>query len=191
MEEHLLVKIAYATASLRAGTRMDKEALAAARVCINGIDELTVVLGKWTEEHIKVSEDGSSGNKDNAPMVVTPVKPFQAANSWRFTVYKANKKTGTASWELSYDHFAAKGKPRQTIAMTQSSGKPIQLATVLGHIYDGLVQCRLVDLHRLSLADPPPTKGEWQDHERCCVDTAIDKTNYLILMIQNNYEKRF
>ena len=121
---------------------------------------------------------------------VTPCKPFQAANLWRFAVYKPNKKTGTASWELSYDQFA-KGKPRQTIAMTQTSGKPIQLATVVGHIFDGLVQCRLVDLHRLSLADPPPTKGEWQDHERCCVDTAIDVTNYLILMIRNNYEKRF
>ena len=56
-------------------------------------------------------------------------------------------------------------------------------ASVVGHIFDGLVQCSLVDLHRLSLADPPPTKGEWQDHERYCVDTAIDVTNYLILMI--------
>ena len=46
IEEHLLVKIAYAAASLRAGSHMDGGALVAACVRSNGIDELSAMLGE-------------------------------------------------------------------------------------------------------------------------------------------------
>jgi len=175
MEEHLLVKIAYATASLRAGSRMDKDALVAAGVRSNGIDELTTVLGEWSDQSLKESQNGAEDSVGDSPMHFTPGQPFQPSNSWRFSVYKPNKKTGKASWEFSYDQFV-KGKHPQTIAMTQKSGRPIQVATVIGHILEGLAQGRAVDLHKLSAAEPAPTKNEWEELVRCSVETSIDVT---------------
>mmetsp|Transcript_8488 Transcript_8488/g.18994 ORF Transcript_8488/g.18994 Transcript_8488/m.18994 type:complete len:1008 (-) Transcript_8488:186-3209(-) len=173
MEEHLLVKIAYATASLRAGTRMDKNALIAAGVRSNGIDALTTLLGEWADESLKESENGDNGDDDGSPMHFTPGQVFRPGNSWAFAVYKPNKKTGKAVWEVSFDRFVNGDNP-QTIAMTQTSGRPIQVATVVGHIIEAFVQGRAVDLHRLSSAEPPPTKSEWEELVRCSVETGID-----------------
>lgn len=80
-----------------------------------------------------------------------------------------------AVWEVSYDQFV-NGKHPQTIAMTQKSGKPIQVATVVGHILEALVQGRAVDLHRLSSSEPPPTKNEWIELVRCSAETGMDVT---------------
>lgn len=175
MEEHLLVKIAYATASLRAGGRMDKDALVAAGVRSNGIDELTTVLGEWADDTLKESDNGADGSEEDSPMCFVPGQLFRPDNSWRFSVYKPNKKTGVAVWEVSYDQFV-NGTHPQTIAMTQKSGKPIQVATVVGHILEALVQGRAVDLHRLSSSEPPPTKNEWIDLVRCSAETGMDVT---------------
>lgn len=172
MEEHLLVKVAYATASLPAGVLMKKDALIAAGVRSNGIGELTAVLDEW-------AEDAKSGIIDNVrssePMTFPPDQSVQPSNSWRFAVYKPNKKTGKATWEVSYDRFA-NGEHPQTIAMTQKSGKPIQVATVVGHILDAFVHGRAVDLHRLSTSELPPTKSEWDELVRCSVETGMDCT---------------
>ena len=174
MDEALVVKVAYATASLRAGSRMNKEALIAAGVRSNGIDELSRVLAEWANEALKESDNhGESGGDEDSPMNFTPGELFRPSNSWTFSVYKPNKKTGKAVWEVSYDQFVTGTHP-QTIAMTQKSGKPIQVATVVGHILEALVQGRPVDMHRLSLAEPPPTKNEWQELVRCSVETGID-----------------
>ncbi len=172
MEEHLLVKVAYATASLRVG-KMDKDALIAAGVRSSGIDELTSVLGEWAKDSkIAIDDNDESSSK---PMTFQPGQKFQPCNSWRFASYKPNKKTGKATWEVSYDRFV-KGEHPQTIAITQSSGKPIQVATVVGHILDALVQGRAVDLHRLSSSEPPPNKSEWEELVRCSVETGLDVT---------------
>lgn len=175
MEEHLLVKITYATSSLRNGSHMDKDALIAAGVRSNGIDKLIATLGEWVDEFSKESGNGATGNDDDAPMHFTSGQLIQPANSWDFAVYKPNKKTGKAAWEMSYDQFV-NGTHPQTIAMTQKSGRPIQVATVVGHILDALVQGRAVDLHRLSTAEPPPTEGQWQELMRCSVETGVDVT---------------
>ena len=91
-------------------------------------------------------------------------------------VYKPNKKTGKATWELSYDRFNS-GEHPQTIAMTQTSGKPIQVATVVGHLLEGLVQGRPIDFQRLATSEPPPTKSEWDELVRCSVETGLDVTD--------------
>ena len=171
MEEHLLMSVCYATASLRAGGRMNKEALIAAGIRSNGIDELTSVLNEWVD---KVHNDSQSGEDENeASMSFVPGEPFRPTNSWRFAVYKPNKKTGKAAWESSYDRFVA-GEHPQTIAMTQPSGKPIQVATVVGHILEALTMGRVVDLHQLSTSESPPTKSEWEELVRCSIETGID-----------------
>lgn len=159
LEEHLLVKIAYATATLRAGSRMDKEALIAAGVRSNGIDELTAVLGEWADEAME--ESGNGAEDDDSPMVFKPGQT-QPASPWAYSVYKPAKKTGKASWESSYDRFVG-GEHPQTIAMNPANGRPIQVATVVGHVLEGLVQGRAVDLQRLSQADTPPTKSQWEE----------------------------
>ena len=174
MEDHLLVRVAYAAASLRDGSRMDKDALVAAGVRSNGIEELSTVLGEWAEE-AKQESRGGDDNEGDLPMTFAAGGHFQPANSWRFSVYKPAKKTGKASWEPSYDRFTD-GEHPQAIAMTQKSGKPIQAATVVGHILEGLVQGRAVDLARLASADPPPTKGQWEKLVRCSVETGFDVT---------------
>ena len=88
-------------------------------------------------------------------------------------VYKPQKKTGKATWEVSYDRFV-NGEHPQTIAMTQTSGKPIQVATVVGHLLQALEQGRAIDIHRLSTSDTPPTKNEWEELERCSIETGLD-----------------
>jgi hypothetical protein len=173
MEDHLLLSIAYATASLRAGSRIDKEAIIAAGVRSNGIDQLITVLNEWAEAHNGSNQN--EGNVDCARMLLKPGESFRPSNSWRFASYKPNKKTGKAVWELSYDRFV-RGEHPQTIAMTQVGGKPIQVATVVGHILDALTYSRAVDLHRLSASESPPTKSEWEELVRCSVETDIDVT---------------
>ncbi|KAL7497312.1 hypothetical protein ACHAWT_005759 [Skeletonema menzelii] len=173
LEEHLLLKIAYAAATCN--NKMDKEALIAAGVRSNGIDELTSVLGDWVDENAKASAKGD-GEPDDAPMTFTVGESVQASKPWRHAVYKPNKKTGKAVWEVSYDQFVTGTHP-QTIAMTQASGRPIQVATVVGHLLDALEQGRTVDLHRLSSALPPPTKSEWEQLARCEVETCINVTD--------------
>lgn len=176
MEEHLLVKIAYATASLRTG-RMERDALVAAGVRSNGIDELTAVLGDWSEQVQKGGTCEASDSKEvgDSPMTFKPGDILKPVNSWRYAVYKPNKKTGMAAWEASYNRFT-KGEHMQTIAVTQASGKPIQVATVISHILDAIAHGRCVDLHRLSSAEQPPTKSEWDDLVRCELTTGMDVT---------------
>ncbi len=173
LEEHLLVKIAYAAATCN--NKMDKEALIAAGVRSNGIDELTSVLGEWVDEHAKASAK-SDGETNDAPMTFKVGELVKASKPWRHAVYKPNKKTGKAVWELSYDKFVDGTHP-QTIAMTQASGRPIQVATVAGHLLDALEQGRAVDLHRLSSVSPPPTRTEWDQLARCEVETCINVTD--------------
>lgn len=177
MEEHLLVKIAYAAASLRAGTRMDEDALVAAGVRSNGIDELTATLADWAKTWKEDEESGANdgdGGVGDSPMSFAP-GAFCPSNSWAYAVYKPNKKTGKANWELSYDRFV-KGENPQTIAMTQKSGKPIQVATVVGHILEAIVQGRAVDLGRLASVEPPPIRSEWEEMARCATETGLDPT---------------
>ena len=81
MEEHLLVKIAYATASLRAGGRMDKDALVAAGVRSNGIDELITVLSEWADETLKEMDNGANGLEEDSPMCFVPGQLFRPGNS--------------------------------------------------------------------------------------------------------------
>ena len=73
MEEHLLVKVAYATASLRVG-KMDKDALIAAGVRSSGIDELTSVLGEWAKDSKSASDDNDESS--NEPMAFQPGQKF-------------------------------------------------------------------------------------------------------------------
>ena len=177
MEEHLLFKVAYATATLPPGQLMAKESLAAAGVRDNGIEELTKVLAEWTET-VKESRKGdvdSDKDAQDVPMSFKPGEKVTPQRPWAYSVYRPMKKTGKANWEVSYDRFK-KGEHPQTIAMKQQSGKPIQVATVIGHLLEPLQQGRPVNVQKLASFAEPPTKSQWEQLAGCEQETGIDVT---------------
>lgn len=172
MQEHLLLKIAYTVASLRHGSRMERDALIAVGLRSSGIDELTAVLGEWSQE---TQKDAQAGAGDGVPMNFADAAPFRPSASWEFAVYKIISKYGIAAWESSHTRFLA-GEHPQTIAMTPTNGRPIQVATVVGHILDGMSHGRAVDLKKLSGVSLAPSKSEWDDLARCESETGMDVT---------------
>jgi hypothetical protein len=71
----------------------------------------------------------------------------------------------TPNWEVSTNRFAA-GESLASIAGTQTSGRPIQVPTVRGHILKGLVAAKVgVELQRLY-------------KESCAANTAVFKTQW-------------
>ena len=91
-------------------------------------------------------------------MILTEIRPARAR---QHAVCKPNKKTGLAVWEVSYNRFV-KGDSPQAIAMSPTSGRPIQVATVVGHLLDAITHGKPVDLARLAPFLPPPSKVEWE-----------------------------
>lgn len=176
MAEHMLYKVAYATATLQSG-QMEQASLVAAGVHSNDIEELTKVLGEWTDM-VKGSKQEASGlsekqQSQDLPMLAQPEECVVPKKPWEYSVYKPNKKTGMAAWEVSYTRFK-KGEHPQSIAMKQSSGKAIQVATVIGHILEGLTQGRPVKLDKLVEVADPPTKSEWDNLARCELETGMN-----------------
>lgn len=180
LPEHKIYQVAYATATLPPGQVMQKESLSAAGVDDNGIDELTKVLAEWGETAKETTtgavDSSESEQHHDAPMFFQPGETVTPKKPWTYSVYKPNKKTGMAAWEASYVRFT-KGEHPQTIAMSQQSGKAIQVSTVVGHLLEALQQGRAIDLQRLaSSAQLPPTKQEWDILTRCELETNMDVT---------------
>lgn len=177
MPEHLLVKVAYTVASLRNGARLEKKALLSVGVRSGGVDDLVTELESWMKE----TNESGCGDETNAPsnhknnkMLFTN-EPFQPLKAWQHASHKQNKKTGLYAWESSYQRFAA-GEHPQAIAMSPANGRPIQVATVVGHILDGLMSGRPVDLKSLADLVRIPTQSEWDILCRAEAETGIDVT---------------
>lgn len=157
LAEHVMIFIAYTAATCQPGIKMDNSSLVAAGVRARSLDQLVSVLGEWAD---RVQPKALAVSVDSAKMVFeggifTPTAP------WQYAVYKPNKKTGLASWESSYNRFV-EGESPQAIALLPVSGKSVQVQTVIGHIMEGLMQGRGVDLQRIACILPPPTQHEWQ-----------------------------
>lgn len=172
MSDHLLVKVAYASAS--SPTPVVAEALEAAGVRSAGLNHLVEILGNWwsdtnSKSDISTSRSNSKtiiakpGDAQSSRMTF-PKKDggyvFHPEKSWQFAVYKPNKKTGLASWESSVIRFT-NGEHPQAIAMNPENGRPIQVNTVIGHILTGLTFGRPIHLERLSNVVEPPSRLEW------------------------------
>ena len=182
MQDHLLVKVAYASAS--SPTPMVAEALEAAGVRTAGLDNLVEILRNWLEETTSsvtsTSTDSASTfvekiNRITFPrgetdFILTPEKP------WEFAVYKPNKRTGVAAWESSCQRFF-QGEHPQTIAMNPINGRPIQVNTVVGHILTGLTHGRSVPLQRLSEVIMPPSRVEWDHLREAELKAGLDVVN--------------
>jgi RecQ family ATP-dependent DNA helicase len=171
LAEHTLVSIAYTAASMMPGMKIDTPSLVAAGVRSKELDSLTDALGQWVDE-VQPAVAGSNDHSNNNRMILAHINP---SNGWQHAAYKPVKKTGLATWESSYNRFA-NGESPPTIAMAPASGKPIQVATVVSHILDGITHGRAVDVERLAKFLPPPNKGEWEQFRMAEESTNIDVT---------------
>jgi len=150
--------------------------LLAAGVRSGGIDVLVITINDWIDENkgdlATKPEPGADSNGESSIMLL-PDTAFQPEKPWEFFVYRPQKKTGLASWESSYNRFTA-GEHPQTIAISPISGRPIQVNTVIGHIFDGILSGLKVDLRRLSTLSTPPTKSHWDALSCLEVETDIN-----------------
>ena len=178
MPEHKLVKVAYAAASLRSG-KLEREALLGVGIRSGGIDDLEATISDWLNENLDMKASLNRSNSDdddsNSHQMIISDEIFKPSNPWKYFVYKPQKKTGLASWESSYNRFVS-GEHPQTIAMTPANGRPIQVATVISHIFEGLVSGRPVDLKRISTLVSFPTKDIWDKLKEMEVETGMDVT---------------
>ena len=173
MPDHLLFNVAYTASSMK--QHMIPNALVAIGVRSAGIDDLVRAINEWIDEHV----DGpvslhNSGDKSHSSMII-PDQVFSPESAWEHFVYKPVKKTGKAAWESSYERFTT-GEPIQAIAMNPSNGRPIQVATVMGHIFDGLLSGRPVNLKALATVVSPPNKIEWEEFTKLEAETGMDVT---------------
>jgi superfamily II DNA helicase RecQ len=174
LPEHTLYTIAYTSATLPRGMKVDKAALAAAGARTRELDSLVDILNAWAERYRPPAEShgSASAGQDDPPMVF-PNGPTKPPQKWAFAVYKPNKKTGLATWEASYLRFA-KGESPQAIAMAPTNGRPIQVTTVVGHIQDAFVLGKPVDLQQLTVFSTPPTQGQWMQLEQAEMSSGMD-----------------
>ena len=174
LAEHLLVSICYTVASLPPSVKPDKQSVVAAGVRNRAVDGLVAVLGAWVEESQSSNSATESQQLQGDAMMVVGETAAKNTGKWQYAVYKPNKKTGKATWELSYDRFA-KGESPQTIAMAPVGGKkPIQANTVVGHLLEAVIHGRNVDLNALVPYIPPPTRREWEELAAAELATGMD-----------------
>lgn len=171
MPEHSLLSVAYATASSRVA-KIEKSVLLAAGVRSGGIDSLVETLNEWMRETMPKTLDQ---NKDDSSAMTFSEGIYRPKQCWKHFTYRPQKKTGLASWESSYQRFT-NGEHPQTIAMSPINGRPIQVNTVIGHIFEGLLSGRPVNLRRLSTVGVPPTKAQWDKLRLIENETGLDVT---------------
>jgi hypothetical protein len=177
LAEHLLLKIAYAAATMTSGLKLSESDLVVAGVRTREIASLCQVLSGWVDRHQSSFsyKSSSNGEVNNAVMKVMNFEHGKVVQgrAWDYAVYKPVKKTGLASWESSYNRFTA-GESPQTIAISPANGRPIQVKTVCAHIMTALLYGKGVDLHRLAQLLPPPSSDEWEQMQTAELSSGVD-----------------
>jgi RecQ zinc-binding len=167
LAEHLMVSIAYTTATMPSGMKMDRNSLTDIGVRTKEIESLEQALADWVEQHQPTaprSPRAGSPSAVRSPTMVLPKGVFTPPSAFRFSVYKPAKKTGKMVWENSYERYQA-GESVQAIAVKPDSGRqPIQAATVVDHLFTALLYGRpLNDLRTLAAFHEPPNQQEWEE----------------------------
>jgi ATP-dependent DNA helicase RecQ/Werner syndrome ATP-dependent helicase len=175
LPEHVMVSVAYSIATLPAGVTITESDLLSAGVRSSELESLVQLINQWIkickEPDAEDAPAAGSDSSQDSPMQFPPGD--LKGRAWSFAVYKPQKKTGKAAWESSYERFQ-KGESPQAIAMAPENGRPIQVATVAGHIQDGFLLGRPVDLHRLSQVAKPPSRNEWAQLEQAAETAGMD-----------------
>ena len=174
-------RVAYTCAS---GGHLDVESLRAAGVRVGGAEGLAAELSRAAAELGLARRGEAPGACGSRPVPSRAMRlgTFAPAAPWPFALYKPKKKKGCPDepppWETSWLRFARRGEAPAAIAMTQPSGRAVQVATVVGHLFEALTQGRPVDFRRLAafdgLADRFPTELEWRAIDDAATRTAQD-----------------
>jgi superfamily II DNA helicase RecQ len=180
LAEHLLFAIAYTAQSLPAGMTVTVSDLEQTGARNRLIPTLASDINAWLAKYQTSPPPAmsTSADSDENHEFVLPFPSGQVqATKWAYAVYRPNKKTGVASWESSYLRFS-KGESPMAIAMAPTSGKPLAVTTVIGHIQEAVIQGRSVDLQRLSsfAAAPLPTKSQWYRLEEAETEMQMSVT---------------
>ena len=170
-------RVAYTCAS---GGHLDVESLRSAGVRVAGAEGLAAELKSAAAELGLARETvgGVGEARTDASDKRMRLASFAPVKPWPFALYKPRKKKGCPDepppWETSWRRFAG-GEAPAAIALTQPSGRAVQVTTVVGHLLEALTQGRTVDFKRLGsfegLADRFPTEREWR-----AMDDAADRT---------------
>ena len=170
-------RVAYTCAS---GGHLDVESLRSAGVRVAGAEGLAAELKSAAAELGLARETvgGVGEARTDASDKRMRLASFAPVKPWPFALYKPRKKKGCPDepppWETSWRRFAG-GEAPAAIALTQPSGRAVQVTTVVGHLLEALTQGRTVDFKRLGsfegLADRFPTEREWRS-----MDDAADRT---------------
>ena len=173
-------RVAYTCAS---GGHLDVESLRSAGVRVAGADGLAAELKSAAAELGLARETSlnSASDKRDASDKRMRLASFAPVTPWPFAVYKPRKKKGCPDepppWETSWRRFAG-GEAPAAIALTQPSGRAVQVTTVVGHLLEALTQGRTVDFKRLGsfegIADRFPTEREWRAMDDAAEATAQD-----------------
>ena len=179
---HIARKVGYSLPTSR-------EALEAAGVRFSGVDRLLAVVAGAVAD-LGLAKEPAAGDGTDPPLAL-PAGDFAPAKTWAHggsgTKRAAGRVAKPKAWELSADRFmGGKRESCEAIAMTQSSGKAIQPATVVRHLLTALAAGRTVDLRRLAKDGaactlnpcPAPTKAVWEQLDasldQCGVEGGVD-----------------
>jgi len=175
LAEHLTMNIAYVKPT-------STEALRAIGVRIVGVEALAELVASAKEELFpddaatQATQATQGGEQQAATaMMCLPPGEWKPPQAWEHAVYKQGKGGSKPLWEVSYDRWSA-GDSLQAIAMTQASGKPIQVGTVGGHINTALTFAKPVNLGRLfrETGTRPPSEAEWTRLEEAAAERGVN-----------------
>ena len=176
---HVAKRVAYASSS---GIPFDVEAIRAAGVRVTGAEDLLQVVKNAVKELGFVREDvsvGVTGTHTDSQVKLMKFGNVTPTAPWTYALYKPRKKKGAPDqpplWEVSYNRFTKKNEDPNSIALTQESGRALQVTTVIGHLLEALCQGMPVDLKRVVHTVGVqffPTYTEWQSLETAVVNTG-------------------
>ena len=184
LSQHLCKKIAYAKPST-------VEALRAVGVRVSGVETLCALIQQTVTELDLVFTPAAANTDPASHTMQTPTtgtRPIIALDTvtpktpWKLAEYKPKKGSGGTmippNWEQSYNRFQ-KGEHVEAIAMTQSTGKAIQPATVLNHLFEALTHGKQLEFSRAISSFPEYvnnrlSKLDCDELERASFTTNID-----------------
>ena len=156
--------------------------------CRIGIERIGATVMQWKEENPGFFPAGSTSSSASVSAIdrdregclpddISFPMLFDGTNGsaspplskWPMAVYKAKKGSDPRPmWEVSFDRYM-KGDGLETIAVTQSSGKPVLASTIYGHILTAITQGRGDRLNLAKLFGDActaginlPDKSDWE-----------------------------
>eukprot|EP00928_Gymnodinium_smaydae_P030738 TRINITY_DN22775_c0_g1_i1.p1 TRINITY_DN22775_c0_g1~~TRINITY_DN22775_c0_g1_i1.p1 ORF type:complete len:942 (+),score=219.95 TRINITY_DN22775_c0_g1_i1:70-2826(+) len=125
-----------------------------------------------SETAAAAADGGKTGAGEGEGEILALPEGDFCGKKWEHAVYKCGAKGKPPSWELSYKRFQS-GEHPEAIAMKQET-KPIQTATVVGHLLEALLQGRPVNLRRALDAKELPSRQTWEKLEKACAVGGVN-----------------